>query len=222
MTNIFIHGKLGKEFGHKFTLSISKPKDVIAAMDANCEGFEKRVFDLSREGAQYSIIADDQIIGSVEDFIGKRKIKEIHMVPVIFGSGVGALAIGIGVVAVGAGYAAAAAGYALVATILYAVALAAISYGIQSLLTKPPSQNNQGSYGTSAATSQSYLFSNGENVTQQGNPVPLGYGRLKIGSAVIQQTIKNYPDSIATFNEFVNQSTQEGQSSMSVISNQVQ
>jgi len=219
VTKIFIHGRLGKEFGGEFNLSISKVRDVISAIDANCEGFEKRVFDLSREGAQYSLIADNQIIGSIEDFSGKRKIKEIHMVPIIYGSGVGALSIGIGVISAIGGYVT---DYELVSTILYAVALAAISYGIQSLLAKPPSQNNQGSYGNAAATSQSYLFTNGENVTQQGNPVPLGYGRLKIGSAVIQQTIKNYPNSIATFNEFVNQSTQEGQASMSVISTQIQ
>ncbi len=219
MTKVFLHGKLGKEFGNEFNLSINKPQDVIKAIDANNEGFQKRIFDLSQEGAQYSLIADNQIIGSVEDFSAKRKIKEIHMVPVIYGSGVGALAIGIGVLAAVGGYVTE---YVVLSTILYAVALAAISYGVQSLLAKPPAQNNQGSYGTAAATSQSYLFTNGENVTQQGNPVPLGYGRLKIGSAVIQQTIKNYPNSIATFNEFVNQSAQEGQASMSVISTQVQ
>ena len=139
------------------------------------------------------------------------------MVPIIFGSGVGALAVGIGVIAATAGYVAT----GIVSTILYGVALAAISYGIQSLLTKPPSQNTPGSTGTSTAASQSYLFSNGENVTQQGGPVPLGYGRLKIGSAVIQQTIKNYPNSITTLNEFVNQTTQVGQASMSVISSQL-
>lgn len=220
MTKVFIHGRLGKEFGEYFELYLSRPKDVLLAIDANCEGFQKRMVDLGKSGAQYSLIVDDQAIDSVESFIGKKKIKEIHIVPTLYGSGVGALAVGIGVVAAAGAYAAAAAGYAIVASILVAVALAAISYGVQTLLTKPPSGNLVGQTGETSATSKSYLFSNRENITQQGGPVPLGYGRLRLGSSVIQQSIKNYPNSISTFNEFVNQSTQQGQSSMSLISNQ--
>lgn len=216
MTKVFIHGRLGKEFGEYFELYISKPKDVLLALDANCEGFQKRMIDLAKSGAQYSLIADDQAIGAVEDYISKRKIKEIHIVPTLFGSGVGALAIGIGVIA----YAASFYATGVVAAILVAVAVAAISYGVQTLLTKPPSGNLVGQTGEAGATSKSYLFSNRENITQQGGPVPLGYGRLRLGSSVIQQSIKNYPNSISTFNEFVNQSTQQGQSSMSLISNQ--
>ena len=216
MTKVFIHGRLGKEFGEYFELYISKPKDVLLALDANCEGFQKRMIDLAKSGAQYSLIADDQAIGAVEDYISKRKIKEIHIVPTLFGSGVGALAIGIGVIA----YAASFYATGVVAAILVTVAVAAISYGVQTLLTKPPSGNLVGQTGEAGATSKSYLFSNRENITQQGGPVPLGYGRLRLGSSVIQQSIKNYPNSISTFNEFVNQSTQQGQSSMSLISNQ--
>lgn len=216
MTKVFIHGRLGKEFGEYFELYISKPKDVLLALDANCEGFQKRMIDLAKSGAQYSLIADDQAIGAVEDYISKRKIKEIHIVPTLFGSGVGALAIGVGVIA----YAASFYATGVVAAILVAVAVAAISYGVQVLMTKPPSGNLVGQTGEAGATSKSYLFSNRENITQQGGPVPLGYGRLRLGSAVVQQSIKNYPNSISTFNEFVNQSTQQGQSSMSLISNQ--
>lgn len=216
MTKVFLHGRLGKEFGEYFELYTSRPKDVFLAIDANCEGFQKRMIDLAKSGAQYSLIADNQAIGTPEEFIGKKKIKEIHIIPTLFGSGVGALAIGIGVIA----YAASFYATGVVAAILVTVAIAAISYGIQTLLAKPPSQNAVGQTGESNAASKSYLFSNRDNITQQGGPVPLGYGRLRLGSSVIQQSIKNYPNSISTFNEFVNQSTQQGQSSMSLISNQ--
>lgn len=216
MTKVFIHGRLGEEFGEYFELYISKPKDVLLAIDANHEGFQKRMLDLAKSGAQYSLIADNQAIGTPEEFIGKKKIKEIHIVPTLFGAGVGALAIGIGIVS----YAASFYTTYLVSAILVAVAIAAISYGIQTLLAKPPSQNIAGQTGESSATSRSYLFSNRDNLTQQGGPVPLGYGRLRLGSSVIQQSIKNYPNSISTFNEFVNQSTQQSQGSMSLISNQ--
>ncbi len=225
MTKVFVHGKLGKEFGTCFSFSISKPKDAISAINANHDGFEKRMIDMARGGAQYTLIADDQIIGTVSDFVGKRKIKEIHIVPTIFGAGAIAAIVGGALIAVVA-YAAEAFIGEVIASILVAVAFAAISYGVQSLLAKPPSQNTPGggnpstAYGSTSATSRSFLFSNKENITQQGNPVPLGYGRLRIGSAVIQQSIKNYPNSLSTFDEFVNQATQEGQGSMAIINNQ--
>lgn len=222
MTEIFIHGKLGKEFGKRFKFSISKPRDVISAIDCVVDGFHKRIIELAQSGAQYTLIADDQIIGGVEDYIGKRKIKQIHIIPTVFGAGVAALAVGV--VALAGAYAASAASLVFLSTVLLAVAFSAISFGIQALLAKPPKENDAsasaGSQSNVSATSKSFLFTNKENITQQGNPVPLGYGRLRIGSAVIQQTLKSYPNSLSTFNEFVGQSTQNGQGSMSVIHNQ--
>lgn len=219
MTKVHVYGLLGKEFGSEFDFSLSSLKDVVAAIDANCEGFVKRIAELAKEGAHYTLIADDQVIGSVDDFVGKRKIKEVFFIPTIFGAGAIGAIVGGAALLVGA-YGAAAAGYAFLASVLVAVAFAAISYGVTSLLAKPPSSNIPGATGTTNATSKSFLFGNRENITAQGNPVPLGYGRLRIGSAVIQHSIKNYPNSISTFDEFTNQATQEGQASMAVLNNQ--
>lgn len=217
MTDIFLHGKLAKLYGQKFRFSLCRPKDAFSAIETIHEGFTNKIIELSIMGLQYAVIADSQVVSGPEDLIGKRKIKEIHIVPVIYGSGVAAVAIGIGVVALAGSTLVTS---AIVASILVSVALAAISFGIQSLLSKPPDANNASSSASTSATSKSFLFSNKENVKQQGNPVPIGYGRLRIGSAVVQETIKSYPNSISTFSEFVSQNTQEGQSQMSLIYNQ--
>lgn len=218
MTDIFLHGKLAKLYGPKFRFSLCRPKDAFSAIETIHEGFSNKIIELSTMGLQYAVIADNQVVSGPEDLIGKRKIKEIHIVPVIYGSGVAAIAVGV--VALVAGAAATSAGFLIIGSILTAVALSAISFGIQSLLSKPPEANNASSSASTSATSKSFLFSNKENVKQQGNPVPIGYGRLRIGSAVVQETIKSYPNSISTFSEFVSQSTQEGQSQMSLIYNQ--
>ncbi len=214
MTDIFIHGKLGLEYTKHFQASICKPKDAISIIDANFDGFEKRLMQLANEGFQYSIVADDQLISSPDELFGKRKFKEIHIVPTVCGSGVAAIAVGLVSV-----LASSAIG-GLVGSVLYAVGMAAISFGISSLMSKPPDANNASRNATTSATSRSFLFTNKENIVQQGNPVPVGYGRLRIGSAVIQQTIKSYPNSISTFDEFASQATQEGGSQMSIIHNQ--
>lgn len=216
MTNIFLHGKLAKIYGPKHYFSICRPKDALSAIETIHEGFMGKLIELSAQGLQYSIIADNQIVEGVEEFSGKRKIKELHIVPTVYGSGVAALAVGA--VALTAGIAVGTT--TLVGSILLGVALSAISFGIQSLLAKPPEANSASISASTSATSKSFLFSNKENIKQQGNPVPLGYGRLRIGSAVIQETIKSYPNSLSTFSEFVSQNTQEGQSQMAIIHNQ--
>lgn len=219
MTEIFIHGKLGRKFGRKFKFSVCRPKDAILAIETIHEGFSKEMIEMAKNGQQYSMIINENSVISAEDFCGKKKISRIDIIPTIYGSGA-VVALVVGVVALVGAYAASTAGFALLASVLVAVAFSAISYGIQSLLAKPPETNSPSLSASTSATSKSFLFTNKENIKQQGNPVPIGYGRLRIGSAVIQETIKSYPNSISTFDEFVSQTTQEGKSSMSIINNQ--
>lgn len=218
MTAITIHGLLGQEFGETHEFSISRPRDAFRALDALYENFSKRVVDLSLQGLHYSIIVNGESVRNENDFVTKREIKTIDIVPLIFGAGPVAF-IAVGLLSLGG--AAAVGTTTFLGSLLLSVAFSAISFGIQSLLAKPPEQNAATTQSTTA-TSRSFLFSNRENVASQGSPVPLGYGRLRIGSAVIQENVKSYPNSLSTFDEFASQSTQQGGAHMSVINNQEQ
>jgi predicted phage tail protein len=215
MTSIFLHGKLGQEFGQKFKFSICKPKDVFQAIETIKENFNKRIIELAKLGLQYSIVVDGQYISSEKELERRGRFSQIDIVPVIFGSGVAALAVGA-VALLGASVTT-----GLVSSFLLAVAFSAISIGIQALMAKPPSYNTpQGSVSTTSSASKSFMFSNRENVAFQGSPVPLGYGRIRVGSAIIQENVKSYPNSMSTFDEFASQSVQQGGSHMSIIHNQ--
>lgn len=216
MTKVYLHGLIGEEFGKEWNISICKPKDVIHAIDSQEEGFRKRLLELSEKGMQYAIVVDDQLVDEVSVFkLGK--IKEIHIVPVIFGSGP-AIFFAVGLLSLGS--AAAVGTGTFIGSLLLSVGLSAISFGISSLLSKPPSQNAISNSATVSATTKSFLFTNKENIAAQGTPVPLGYGRLQIGSAIIQESIKSYPNSLSTFDEFASQSLQVGGQNMSIIHNQ--
>lgn len=217
MTNVYIHGLLAKEFGRKFKFSLGRPKDAIAAIDANKKGFTNRIIELAKKGAHYSIVVDGIVANKFS--LERGTPKDIHIVPMISGSAGVVTAIGVILYA--------AAIYAPeYAAILIAIGSIAISYGITNLMQK----NNQSDVGSASATAnalnKSFLFSNGENVTEQGNPLPIGYGRLRIGSAVIQSTIKSFPskfdesNSLPIYSEFVELSTKRGLSQMAVIDRQ--
>ena len=86
MTNIFLHGKLGQEFGQKFKFSICKPKDVFQAIETIKEGFNKRIIELSKLGLQYSIVVDGQYISSEKELERRGDFSQRDIVPVIFGN----------------------------------------------------------------------------------------------------------------------------------------
>ena len=46
---------------------------------------------------------------------------------------------------------------------------------------------------TTKALSESFAFSNKANAAAQGSPVPVGYGRLKVGSQLVQMSVKSFP-----------------------------
>lgn len=224
MTTVYVHGLLGKEFGRKFKFSLSRASDALKAIDANKKGFCNRIIELSKKGAHYSLVVDGKLEHSP---LSIKNIKEVHVVPAIAGSA--GTAAAIGAIAMIVGYSAPAWLPAWLAPVLIAVGSAALSYGLSNLLMKDSGLTAKDAGSASAranALNKSFLFSNGENVAEQGNPVPLGYGRLRIGSAVIQSTIKSFPakfdekNGLPIFNEFTQTATKKGGSYMAYVDNQ--
>ena len=93
--------------------------------------------------------------------------------------------LAIGAVAVAGGFAAAA------GSTLVSVGVGIAMMGLQMALAPKPKMERPSADVNSAK--QSFIFSSKANVAEQGIPVPVGYGRLRVGSAVIQSTIKSYP-----------------------------
>ena len=190
MTTIQLHGILAKEFGEIFTMQVGNPRNVLRALDCNRTGFIKRIGELHKEGLCYDIIINNKRIIHAEEMDNINDPLTIDLVPAISGSGfVAAIFTFLG-------------GKTFAAMVARALIFAAISYA----LTPKPEVDQleieaQGS-------KQSLVFSNTVNVATQGAPVPLGYGRLKVGSQVIQATIKSYaqnqrPEDALTFNPFL-------------------
>lgn len=196
MTNIILHGILAKEFGENFQMKIYKAKNVLKAIDANRINFINRINELSQEGFNYTIIVDGKKINQLEELDAQKEPKKIDLVPLIIGAGAAALgAIIISAATLGTTSVAAAAAFTFmgmsVAGIVGTIALTAVSIGLQMLLAPKPDAPAAIS-STTKAMQQSFSFSNKNNVASQGSPVPFGYGRLKIGSQVIQTTLKSF------------------------------
>ena len=175
MTNIRLHGVLAKEYGQNFSLNVGRPKNVLHAIDANRDGFIARMIQLHKEGCVYEVIINNTRLTEPNSLEEENDPATIDLVPVISGSG----PIAAMVVAAG--------GTALLGNIVAAVVWAAISFALS------PQPELQQIEATAQASKSSLIFSNIVNTANQGAPLPVGYGRLKVGSQVIQATIKSYP-----------------------------
>ena len=196
MTEIILHGILAKEYGKTILMDIHKPRDVIRAIDCNRRGFRKRVVDLQRQGFQYDILVDKVRLDK-EQFLNKRKPRRIDLVPLITGSGTG-----------------------LEIMLIVALTSVVISYALMDPGTI------EGGEQVVSGSNESLIFQGGAaNVASQGAPVPIGYGRLIVGSQVIQSSIKSFPQSIASLDVMANDKFRlpvEEQSNVETRSNKTQ
>jgi predicted phage tail protein len=190
MTEIHLHGILGKKYGRLHRFAIKEPRDVVRALEANYENFSKDLKDLLKKKIVYSIVADNQWVQG-NSFTEIKKIKKIDFVPTIIGSTVGQIIM-----------------------LVIAVASAVYSY-VQAGKQQYP--QIPGAEGISSANSKSLAFSNRENITEQGNPVPLVYGRLKVGSFVVQSSIKSFPLTLTLTDEFLNSTAKKSANQVAII-----
>jgi predicted phage tail protein len=187
MTQVILHGILAKEFRKNFSLAIKRPKEVFDAISCAHSNFRNRIAELANQGIHFALLVDGKKITELQELNIQKESQEIHLVPLIIGAGGTVIAGAI----FGAGAVAAGGVAAFTATAINAVIIGVATMGIQMMLAPKPEMQRPESVVNSAK--QSFLFSSKANVAEQGIPVPVGYGRLRVGSAVIQSTIKSYP-----------------------------
>ncbi len=185
-----LYGQLGARFGRVFRLAVASPAEAVRALCAQVEGFRRELATSHERGIRYAC------------FVGRRNIgqSELELPP-------GADDIRIAPVLAGAKQA------GLFQTILGAVLIAAATFytgglagigsggfggfmgamGVSMALGGVMQMLSPQQAGLSASDSPdngaSYNFNGPVNTSAQGNPVPLLYGEMVVGSAVISAGI---------------------------------
>jgi len=185
MTQIELGGVLGKTFGKSHQRLISTIHEAPRALAATVKGFEQYMISSQRRGLTYAVFRGKKNIG--QDDLGYPVTEEvIRIMPVIIGSKkTGLLQTILGAVLVVAGYALSGfTGGASLALVAPGVAL--MAGGIIQMLSPQPGglASKQ-----DADNRASYAFGGVTNTAAQGYPVPVGYGRRRIGGAVISAGI---------------------------------
>lgn len=187
MTQIELGGPLGKIYGRKHFRLIHKISEAGVALAKTIPGFESYMLSSKRRGLTFAIFKGKKNIG-VDDFGFPVTGEVIKIVPVVIGSKKAGLlqtilgAVIIAASAIGSYFAPSnpisAFGFKFGAAVMLGGIVQMLSPQPTGLASKQDADNQA-----------SYAFGGVTNTAAQGNPVPLGYGRRRIGGAIVSAGI---------------------------------
>ena len=193
MKTVILNGELGKRFGKRHRLDVSTAGEAIRALVANFPAIERHLVDT--QGVGYRVKLHKAPLTDIKELHQPVGGDTITVTPVIAGAG-----RGLGQILLGAALIAASffiPGLPIMAGVLNTTAVAignAVFYagvslalgGVAQMLSPAPKTNEPQER---PENRPSYIFNGPVNTTSQGQPVPVGYGRLIVGGAVISAGI---------------------------------
>lgn len=190
MTTIKLSGSLAKTFGRAHQRLISTPREVFRALSVTVPGFEKYLNTSKARGLTYAVMVGKRNI-SESDLDFPNAGQEIRIVPVIIGSKrAGVLQTILGAVLVVVGVLGSTIGQAWGGGVwgpaAWKIGAAMMVGGVAQMLSPQP-----GGVSSKQDTDNkaSYAFGGVTNTAAQGYPVPLCYGKRRIGGAIISAGI---------------------------------
>ena len=206
MKVVKVYGALRKRLGQcRFEFDVATPAQAIKALCVNFSGLDKWLIDSEKDGVGYRVAVSKEKVTeeNVAPLLLPFSDREVFSItPVVAGAGRGtglilggAALIGLAIVTGGTSIAFTATGFGLAtgvtATAALGFSIAAGNIGVALLLTgvaqalSPQPQLTDLENGKEAARLQAFTISNVVNTSRQGLPVPIAYGRVVVGSAVI-------------------------------------
>jgi predicted phage tail protein len=176
MTTVKLYGKLGKLFGRTWHLDVNSPREAVCAIDANRPGLAAYLTRNSLPG--YHVIVGDRDRDEKELDLATAG-RTIKIIPYVKGKSSGWAKVVIGAVLV------------VVGTLgeqpwMVNTGWSMLFGGVAQLLTTPPTLDQPNEREKSRP---SYAFDGPVNTTAQGWPMPVGYGTLRIGGALVSMSI---------------------------------
>jgi predicted phage tail protein len=206
MKVVKVYGALRKFLGGRcrFEFEVDTPAQALKALCVNFPGLDKWLMDRETEGIGFRVtVGRDKITTEAPEglVLPWSEREAFSITPVICGAGqgFGQVLAGIGLVAfailtagAGAGFLGLGAGLtagtftlgAAASTAIGGIGASLVLGGVAQMISPQTSMGGLTS-GREAARLESFTFSGIVNTSKQGLPVPVAYGRVFVGSAVL-------------------------------------
>lgn len=188
MVEVKLLGELGKRFGRKHKFMAHSPKDIFSALSHQIEGFKDYFCNAHEKGIGFKLIDGDPDGMSYENVL--MGCRRLIIAPIISGGGsIGKILIGVALIALAfipiagqaafAGFIAAKGAFAIGSGVLFSLGTTLVLTGIAQLLTPTPDAQKE------TDRKDSFLFDRTSDLTVQGQPVPILYGKFLASSPLI-------------------------------------
>lgn len=189
MVNVRFYGSL-KQFGSDFRLDCKTPAEVIQALTSQIPKLRQFI----QQGLFTVRVGRDYFDNRYLEKGLSQKLKDdstVHFTPTLKGSKRGGLfGVITGVALIAGALALGPLGFSVIganaAWMVGGLGASMLLGGVAQMLTKMPSMST----GKDADKKQSTSFSNLSNMAAQGRPMPLAYGRIRVGSLIISQGVE--------------------------------
>lgn len=188
MLTVVLLGELGKRFGRRHRLDVRSPAEAVRALCANFKDFRQFVATSAERNVAYRVLNRREAVG--KDQLHHPASQTITFVPVVVGAGFfrdfGMLILGAALI-VASFYLPplALVGTATLASVTFSIGVSMVLGGVAQLLAPVPATPSD----SGSENKASYIFNGAVNTTAQGAAIPVGYGRMIVGSAVISAGI---------------------------------
>lgn len=181
LREVILHGELARHYGKRHRFAVASAAEAVRALKANFHGFERELTTAHQRGVAYQVWVDGENVD--EDALTQHSAGRIYLSPCVMGSKRGGILQTIlGAVLIAVGVVLTAYGMGEVGLPLIGSGVGMFIGGVAALLS--PTPKSDGSHEL-----QSHYFNGVANTVAQGNPVPVGYGKLLVGGEVISAGI---------------------------------
>jgi predicted phage tail protein len=219
LKKVKLYGELAEKYGKDWYLDVNSPSEAVRALMANNPGFKQFVSASEDRGMGYTVKVGESYVQDIPEIHNPSGRQEIKIIPVVLGAkkdGMMAIIIGVALIAASGGIGAlggAAAGGGTVAAegamssglaglnTMGAASTSGIASAISGAMAHVGASMIYGGIAQLLATTPeevkddpNYAFNGAKNTVKQGGAVPICYGQLMIGGAVISSgiTSENY------------------------------
>lgn len=182
LTEIRFYGHLRPVFGKRLYLDVQSPAEALRGLCAVLPGFQQYMVKHSAPG--YRVVVGKSPLHSQDEVGHPSGRQTIKIVPAVAGrAGIGKVILGAALVF--------ASFYLPVTPFIGTLSFSGLAMnfgvsmllgGVSELIAGTPQSSSPSERPNNAP---SYAFNGAVNTTAQGNPVPVCYGRLRVGSQVI-------------------------------------